>query len=93
MIFTRTLIAWLALIILTPIIFISIQISLFMLAGSLVDWWFLNNNPDWYEGPFGGIHQVPVFLVLIPFSLWCTAILWRKVKQSDFLGIGAKPQA
>jgi hypothetical protein len=79
--FTRTWLASLALVTLAPLIFICVQLALFIISGWLVDWWFFNNDPSWYDGPLGGIHQIPVFLVLIPFSLWRTVVLWRRLKQ------------
>jgi hypothetical protein len=62
--------------------FLIVQLSLSFLCGELVDWLLLDNNPDWYEGPFGGIHQFFVFVFLIPFSIFITVKAWRSRRST-----------
>jgi hypothetical protein len=62
------------------ITFLVVQLSLSFVCGELVDWLLLDNNPDWYEGPFGGIHQFFVFVFLIPFSIFITVRIWKNIK-------------
>lgn len=62
MIFNQTWTKRLSLITLSPILFSGIQFFLFLIAAWLVDLYFFDNDSSWYEGPLGGIHQVPVFL-------------------------------
>lgn len=64
-----------------PLAFLFVQLGLFQGVGRLADWLLLDANPDWYEGPLGGIHQLPIFIFLVPVSAWIALQLWRNVKR------------
>ena len=63
--------------------FLLLQLLLSGILGRLVDWWWLDNNPDWYAGPLGGIHQLPVFVLVLPVAAWMTYRLFRGPKNKQ----------
>lgn len=63
------------------LIFALIHLALFFAAGSLVVSHFQARDPNWDAGPLGGIQLVPVFVILVPFSAWLTALVWTRIRQ------------
>lgn len=63
------------------IVFATIQLSLFLIASALAVPYISARAPDWNAGPLGGAQILPLFIVVLPFSIWLTAMIWKRTRR------------
>jgi hypothetical protein len=63
------------------VIFTSIHLVLFSCAGLVAVPYFQARDPNWDAGPLGGIQVLPIFVLLLPLSVWLTSLAWKRIRQ------------
>jgi hypothetical protein len=76
----RSLIATLFSLAIFLVVFVLVYLALLLIVGSLAISYFSSLDPNWDSGP-GGIVFLPVFVIIIPFSICLTVLAWKRISR------------